>query len=84
MPPTLWLGTGRSPSGYALVLGLGASTSAVNLSAHVSRFGVSPLRGRVYTQIDQASDASGSHGYVRSNGDKITTTKRPRCDDDCK
>ncbi len=22
MPPTLWLGTGRSPSGYALVLGL--------------------------------------------------------------
>ncbi len=30
MPPTLWLGTGRSPSGYALVLGLGHDINALS------------------------------------------------------
>ena len=39
MPPTLWLGTGRSPSGYALVLGLGGWSTTSSGTEETVRVG---------------------------------------------
>ncbi len=58
MPPTLWLGTGRSPSGYALVLGL-AATGRIRLHRKLGRiaiaYGIAVIAVGILTAFGQFS-----------------------------